>query len=324
MKQSLFLILIFTFCFTISCSKQHVDKSINPDTSSVLYYGADSSGKIDASLAFRKALDSPNDMIVVPKGIYIINETIELKKHLRLMPGVLIKKTKIGNDGPIFWLSKSYSKLEGLNKKVEIKSEKNVPKGIIKIGHRNENVKKKNILFVEVTNLKLTGPGRSETEKNIGLYLFNAQAKHDGATTSYFHSISNLIIQHVDCGIMLEGMANANSINNIILNRVGQGPQDAAIHLKGSMENRIYDIFHHFSKGATTLLLENHFDQNKVRIRSSYNYIAQIVSEQGGDNAKCADIRSGYSNNIGILCNTNGGNVRYKNFEKDKNRMLFN
>jgi|GEM_PF-4492453 len=324
MKNHEHIFFLFIVVFFASCAMNNKLKTIEEDTSSVVYYGADNSGKEDASEAFRNALSSRHIMITVPRGRYIINETIELKKHLRLMPGVVITKTKQGNDGPVFWLSKSYSKLEGLNKRVEIKSERSVPNGILKIGHKDKRVVGKNILYAEVSNLTITGPGTSETSTNIGFHLFNAQAKGDASTTSFFHTIYNVVIQHLDCGILLEGMANANSINNVILNRIGNGTNDTAIQLKGAMENRIFDVFHHYSKNATTLLLENYKDQNGAVIKPCYNYVTQVVSEQGGEYAKCADIRSGYSNSIGVLCNAKGGNVTYDKFEKDKNVMLIN
>jgi hypothetical protein len=324
MTKALLLFCVLNAVLFISCSRARLISSDQSDTSSVLFYGADPTGQKDASEAFRKALSSNHIMLIVPRGRYIVNETIELKKHLRLMPGVVIEKTSEGNNGPIFWLSKSYAKLEGLNKRVEIRSKRTVPNGIVKIGHQNRKIKGNNILFIEVENITITGPGPSRGNDNIGLYMFNAQAKGDGTTTSYFHTINNVILQHLDCGIFMKGMSNANSISNIILNRVGLGDEDAAIHLVGAMENRIYDVFHHHSKNATTLLMNSYKDQNNALIKPSFNYISQIVSEQGGESAKCADIKSGYSNSIGLLCNSNGGNIRFDNFKADKNVMQIN
>lgn len=320
MKTHRNFIYLFVIILFLSCAKNQTNGVI-ANTATVLYYGADSSGNKDSSVAFRKALLSNHAMLVVPKGKYIINETIELKKHLRLMPGVVIKKTKQGNDGPIFWLSKSFAKLEGLNRKTEIKSEKNVPNGIIRIGHESSKVKGENILFAEVENLRIIGPGYSKSTKNIGIHLFSAQSRDDQSTTSYFHTIDNVILQNLDSGIFLEGMTNANSISNIILNRVGFGTADVAIYLKGAMENRISDVFHHYSQNSTTILLDNFIDMNNDTIVPSYNYLSQIISEQGGEKALCINVRSGFSNSIGVLCNTEGGNVMFKDFDRFKNIM---
>lgn len=294
----------------------------NQNKNSVLYYGADPTGKQDASQAFESALATKGHEVIVPEGTYIIDKTIEIKKHLRLGPNVKIIRTMSGSDGPIFWLSKSYATLEGSSKNVEVLSKKPLKEGIIKIGHRDKNVKKKNILFTEIKNLTISGPKGNNDESSIGVKLFNAQNKGDGTTTSYFHSLHNLIIQHVSYGVVLEGMSNANSLSNIIFNRVGSRPNQAAIVLTGAMENRIYDIFHHYSRNATTLVLDSFTDTNGALIVPTYNYVFGVIAEQGGAQAICADIRSGKYNQIGVLCNTEKGNKYFEEFEMRNNKRL--
>lgn len=309
--------------FLVGCNApKDLRQGVGYNKNSVVLFGADATGKRDASNAFKDALSSPFRMITVPIGIYLIDETIELEKHLKLEAGAKIIRTKKGSNGPIFWLSKSYAILEGESKQVEIASEKPLEEGIIKIGHDNSKVNNKNILYAQVKNLTITGPRENTNRKSVGILLFNAQNKGDGMTTSYFHSLENLIVQYTDIGIHMVGMSNANSISKVIFNRVGNNNNEAAILISGAMENRIYDIFHHYSKNATTIIMESYIDANGEYIVPVYNYIFGVIAEQGGEDAICADVRSGQYNQIGVLCNTDKGNNYFKGFESNKNKIL--
>ncbi|NNE27841.1 MAG: hypothetical protein HKN09_13425 [Saprospiraceae bacterium] len=280
---------------------------------SVLDYGADPSGKLDASLAFQNAINSNAPKVVVPAGRYRIDKTVEVKSFLFLEAGVHIYQGESAKEGPIFWLNKSNAILAGEHKGVVVESRKSSPFGIIRIGHGQSNSKGGNILYCTVKNLTLKG---NKGEGSIGIKLNNNQKKGNPSMASYFHNIQNLIIEYVDVGIHLLRMSNANSISQIYFNRVGDSIHDAAIFIEGAMENRIYDCFHHLSPNAATIRMKNYGDLSPV-----YNYIYGIVSEQGGDQALCLDFYNGKHNIIEINCNTLKGSRLRENFEGQKNAL---
>ncbi|NNE16697.1 MAG: hypothetical protein HKN51_17065 [Saprospiraceae bacterium] len=315
-----FYIMLLMLCFQ-SCHQNYYVAE-NENTNNVLFYGADPSGKTDSSKAFQKALTEKHIVTRVPKGVYRLDKKLTVNKNLFLEAGVkLIRVKESNNNQPMIWLSKSYSTIEGENKRVLIESEIPLKEGIIKIGHENKSITNQNILYSVVKNLTIKGCGQT-VEPSVGIFLYSAQNKGDSSTASFFHTVRDLVIEHINCAVYLKGFNNANSISNIILNRVGDEYRDAAIYLEGSMENRIYDIFHHYSRNATTLRLDNYVDGNGKVIAPSHNYIFGIVAEQGGDNAICTDIKAGRNNVIGVRCNTKLGNKTYDSFIKNKNKLI--
>ena len=307
-------IFIFAVLF-ISC--RTTSSSPGAITNSVIHYGADPSGQSDSSTAFINALKSQSSKIIVPKGTYIISQTIEIKKHLYLETGVqIIRRKTSNNNGPIFYLNNNYAFVEGASKSVLIKSEKESPEGIIKIGHFNDQIKGSNILYCTVQNLTIKGV-QNEEGNSVGVLLFNAQIAGDKFTTSYFHTIRDLVIQNFNTGINLKGHSNANSISNVLFFNVGKGPDDEAILFQGALENRVYDFFHHFSPDAVTVRMVDY-----KNITPMFNYIFGGISEQGGKKALCADIQSGKFNVIDINCNVYRGSKTHSDFKKDKNVIL--
>ena len=280
---------------------------------SVLDYGADPTGKIDASLAFQKAIDSKASKTVVPSGTYLINNTVEVKGYLFLEAGVHILRTQSNSDGPVFWLSTSKASITGEHKGVLIESRTSCPKGIIRIGHGDSSKQDGNILYCSVENVTIKGNGDDVSK---GIYLINNQDKGDPSLASYFHNIRNLIIEYVHIGIHLHKMSNANSVSQIYFNRVGDDIEGTAILIEGAMENRIYDCFHHFSPNSVTIRMDRYDN-----LYPMYNYIYGVVAEQGGDQAVCVDIKSGLHNIVEVNCNAVKGNRVFKEFYERKNSL---
>lgn len=309
--------IAFFVVFT-ACVSQKAPAPV-PLFNSVTTFGADPTGDKDSSQSFKRAMTTKgNFKVIVPKGIYRIDETIEIRQVLFLESGVtIIRKKESNNNEPIFWLSKSFASLKGADKSATIKTQIPIPEGVIKIGHKNQDWKNRNILYCEVKSLYIVGPYATDENKNTAIFLFNSQEKKDkNIRASYFHTLNNLVIQGFDTGILLRGPSNGNSISNIILNRVGKGTGDYAVILEGAMENRIYDLFHHFSPNSTTFLLDDYKGYNPV-----FNNIFSAISEQGGNNACCLEARSGAFNRINLSCNTSVGPKLMKQFKAKKNKV---
>ena len=306
-------ILFLVFAILLSACK--VQYSIaNESVASVLDFGADPTGKKDASNAFQKAINSNVSRVMVPKGRYLINQTVEISSYLFLEAGVHIIRTEQEVRGPIFWLNKSKAVLEGAHRGVIIESYKTSSEGLIKIGHGSDTKNKGNILYCSLKNLTLKGNGEDQSK---GVLLYNSQEKGDPNTASYFHNIQNLIIEYVGTGIHLLRMSNANSINQIYFNRVGRGKQSEAVLIEGAMENRIHDCFHHFSPNAVTIRMLSYDN-----LYPMYNYIYGVVAEQGGEEAVCLDVESGLHNIIEVNCNAVKGNKIFKEFYNQKNSLI--
>ncbi|MBT8229127.1 MAG: glycoside hydrolase family 55 protein [Bacteroidia bacterium] len=287
------------------------------DIYTVLHFGADPSGQKDSSKAFEEALDKSPYKVIVPPGRYLIENTVEVnRKHLFLEAGVTIENNdRIQMNSPLFWIHGIHSIIEGENKSVKIKSNSISATSVIKIGHDDARDVRRNILYCEVKNLTIEGSGRGT--KLSGIHFYNSQEKGDEMTTSYFHSIHNLIIQRVNIGIHMERFSNGNSISNIIFNRVGAPESGCAIWFDGATENRVYDFFHHHSANALSVK----FTRNKDKT-PSYNILQAGICEQGGDDARCVEMEAGAHNIIDINCNVLKGNMLPKDFQKRKNIIL--
>ena len=305
-------LLFITLSFLFSCK---VNENVPNSFISVIDFGADPSGKNDSSVAFQKALDYTSQKVIVPPGSYLISNTIEInKKHLFLEAGAQIF-TLQSIKTPVFWLNGYHSILEGENKSVRIKSNSTASSSIIRIGHRDKNDSKRNILYCEIKNLTIEGSGRDN--RQTAIHFYNSQDHGDKMTTSYFHNLHNLNIQHVNTGIHLEKWSNANSISNIIFDRVGAENSGCAVWIDGAMENRIYDFFHHHSENALSFRLTENDGRAPI-----YNFIQTGICEQGGRNARCIEMESGAHNIIDLNCNVLRGNLLPDDFERKKNVIL--
>ncbi len=319
-RYTVLAVLIFFVSCTVNRSS---NTSYLPD---VLRYGADPTGMSDSTKAFNDAIrNNRSSMVIIPQGVYRLDGSVDVKNHLYIESGteIIRRRNSSNSTMPMFYLSTSYATLEGGNKSVRITSENDSPLGIVRVGHKDKSDRERNIFYCEVRNLTLTGNKQSSQAGNVGISLFNAQRKFETQTASYFHTINNLVIQFVQTGVHLEAFANANSLSNIVFNRAGNHPDHEAILVDGALENKIYDIFHHHSKDATTIRLTSY---DGFGDRDSYapmfNYIFGALAEQGGERAMCVDAESGRHNIIHINCNVYSGNRLFKDFGKNKNLMI--
>lgn len=242
----------------------------------------------DWTVIIQTALDTYNH-VIIPKGVYTILGTIELKRNqvLELMgETTLLKPITCENDEPVIWIKDNYALLKGTNKKTSmVKSERPSPNGVVSLGYKNmDDLVGKNILYCTITTLSISGgfAGGVETgNPSIGLYLCNPQINN---LASYFHSINHLYIENANIGILLEGYANANIIDDIQLYRIGNQKwlKGGGIVFKnsvdkGPLDNMVSNVFHHASTNADTLVFIGF---------CHYNTLNNIVGEPGGATAR--------------------------------------
>lgn len=313
----IFIIVLLSSCYTSKPSSENSSKS---STINVLDFGADPTGNKDNTTVFNTAL-AKGKKVFIPEGEYRLDGMVTIKGPLHIEAGTtIIRKKKFSKKTtPMFWLNRTYATMIGEDKTVRIISENRSPKGIVKIGHENPLDNKLNINFCEVRNLFIRGSGREILTGNTGVLLYNSQG-NGNTKSSYFHTVSNLLIQQVNTGIHLLGISNANSINNIFFNRVGKSNDDYAIIIEGAQENRIYDVFHHHSKDANTILIKNGTHANTdIKIEPVFNDIFGVISEPGGDKSRCLVAKSGKYNKVSIGCNCKAGFKVYKDYYKFRN-----
>lgn len=189
--------LILVLLLFVACTSNQRILQVEPPN--VLQFGADPSGLTDSSVAFQEAIDKIKGKVIVPKGKYRVDATIKVHHHLFLESGVEIVRIKGSeNEGPVFWLNRSHSVLEGETKTARIKSEVSSPNGIIKIGHAHEGIKGENIFYCHVKSLRIEG-SKDRSHPGSGLLFFNSQERGDLMTTCYFNqvgiSLSRMLIR---------------------------------------------------------------------------------------------------------------------------------
>ena len=152
-------------------------------------------------------------------------------------------------------------------------------------------------------------------DDGISVALMMRNAETDGLA-SYFNTISNVRIIRAHMGIALKGYMNANLMNNIQLyqaggNQTGGGICFLGIGSKVPMENSINGVFHHASPHACTLLID---------CPTFYNKVTNILSEQGGTNARCLKVTengvNAFDNTFTTSPNVNYGNIVDGGFAK--------
>ncbi len=315
-----FILINISFLSCLGNKTNTMHQSTNSDSSSILNFGADPTGNKDNTAIFQKAFNSKRK-VFIPTGTYRLDGMVEVKASVHIEAGTSIirKKNTSNKTTPMFWLNKSYATIIGEDKSVKIMTENTSPNGVIKIGHKDASVNKQNINFCELRNLFIRGSGRENLKGNTGVLLYNSQGNGSGKA-SYFHTLNNIIVQQANTGIHLKGLSNANSISNILFNRVGKSNSDYALIIEGAMENRIYDVFHHSSKNANTILIKDHIHGVSKQVSTPvFNDIFGVISEPGGAKSRCLVTKSGKFNKVRIGCNCKAGFKLHADFYKQRN-----
>lgn len=271
---------------------------------------------INEALKNYKEVYIPNNAKLNVQGTIIIG----VDMSLRLGNNSELIKTEISdNNEPIVWINGSNAALKGAGlTNSKITSKKPSPLGVVCLGYKGfSDTTPKNIVYDTIKDIGIFGRtqgGETTGLPSYSLYLCNSELS---SLPSYFHTLDNLYLANSNVGLMLEGSANANIINNIQLHQVGNNKQldGAGIKLKTTngkppVDNVINNVFHHASLNADTLFLDNGV---------SYNSIQNLNSEQGGASARWIKENGISSNNVisGIDNVVGGTNVSDSFFSRN-------
>lgn len=253
--------------------------------------------------------------IYFPPGEWTINGMISIggNKRIRLASGATVVKREDSLNQPIFWFNNKGSSITGENLETSrIRSMASSPLGVVLFGNNGvDDTEARHSNYNTLSNVQICGAGPIRgTEKNVAVQLYAPQI-NDG--TTYFNLLKNLRVMDANCGILFEGWANANMLNNIHFYRCGNEKYFdlGAISLrnidsKGPIENIVTNVFHHQSTNADTL---------KFASKScNYNNFISILSEQGGTSARwlsCSTDASGTGNTVSGSANTAGGGISF-------------
>ena len=257
----------------------------------------------DNTAIIQAYLDKYNS-IVIPSGVYNVNGTIIVKTNQRLVlqNNVTLQRPRtVNSTKPVVYLQGSFATVSGMGASSIIRSFKNSPNGVVCIGHANLDDKFSSSIYNTFDNIRIIGMssyGDNDKTRDIGVWIPNAQLS--GA--NYFNIISNLFIEDVDIGIQLDGNSNANSISTIQLTRVGNEPNDYGILINGGQENRIYDVFHHFSPDVNATIGLKELSYKGKNYEPNFNYISAVISEPSGYSS-CLEIEAGRWNYFSVVCN---------------------
>lgn len=250
--------------------------------------------------------------IFFPAGKFIVNGTIILSDNesIHLSAGTELVKTKDAhNDDPVIWIKGKNSNLSGVGLRLSnIKTEKFSPLGVILIGYNGLNQKDAQLtVHNNINNLGIEGAkkgGLSSQTPDSAICIWNEQIND---TPVYFNNLDNIYLSNAHIGIDFIGYANANMVNRIYLNEIGNEKilNGAGIRFKQSeekypLDNMISNVFHHKSNNAITILFDG---------KARENILTNIVCEQGGPDAKSVKNTSDDTASNTIICidNVAGG-----------------
>jgi hypothetical protein len=137
------------------------------------------------------------------------------------------------------------------------------------------------------------------------LAVWNPQLTYDTEVrTSYFHQITDTMLENCNYGMHLRGNANASQISNIHLYRTGDRTvlAGAGIYIQGAIENQISKVFHHDSPNTDSLYMTDN---------CRFNVITGFVceSDSGGSSSRgLVTDDTGANNFIQLNDNVSGGN----------------
>lgn len=274
----------------------------------------------DWTLALQTAINE-NNKVVITENINIYGMvTLGDSKVIELGACSVSKPSAATDNTPIFWLKGSNNAIRGQGQSVSvISSNIHSPEGVVRIGHSTDTLADLNCVYNQISDLHISGGGNDGM--SVALMMRNAET--DGRA-SYFHTINNLRISNAHMGICIKGYSNANLISNIQLYKTGGDQEGGGICFLGidskvPMENSIHAVFHHKSSNANTLLID---------CNTFYNKMTNILSEQGGTEARCIYITENgadcHGNTFVVTANVTKGNNLPSDFRKRNIIMMFN
>ena len=277
----------------------------------VLDYGAVPDGVTDCFAAFAAAVVASNN-VYVPAGTYALSDMVELTagKAVQLAAGAHIVRPAAltSNEGPLFWLKGTGAALVGAAKIASSISTKNkCPRGVVRIGHKDMTESHDNVTYCTLANLGIYGStdyGQTTGDPDVCVYMPNPEIGSP-VKVSYFHTLRSLRVSSANIGIWLHGAANANTIDDITGQELGNVTLGGSmIAVNGGSDNRISNFFFHLSPATTFIQIKD-----EGGFVSSMNSMTNMICEQGGNgywlqaNAGC----TASSNYVQGQDNTGGG-----------------
>ena len=266
-------------------------KGIVISSCDVVTFGADNEGSVDNTELLNN-LATVLNTFYFKKGKYLITDTFTLENQNSIYIGANTSIHKSGgNTNPAIHLYSEGCSIRGESRVTStITTDDDSPYGILSIGFKNEiDTIVRNILNCSVSNIGIIGKNNGGNDSgNICYCIYMCNPFTSVYAASYFHKLDGLLLEKANVGIGLIGDANANQISNIFLEQIGNNEYlgGAGILLKDitwnnnkryPVENAITNVFHHVSSGATTIFID---------APSIYNSFLNIISEQGGSNAR--------------------------------------
>lgn len=275
----------------------------------VLDFGAVDDGVTDCFSAFVAAV-AASDSVYVPPGTYALSDMVELTagKSVQLAAGAQIVRPAVltTNEGPLFWLKGIGAALVGAAKTTSsISTENKCPRGVVRIGHKDMTESHDNVTYCTLANLGVYGStdyGQTSGDPDVCVYMPNPEI---GGKVSYFHTLRSLRVSSANIGIWLHGAANANTIDDITGQELGNVTLGGSmLALNGGSDNRVSNFFFHLSPATTFIAITD-----ESGFVSSMNSMTNMICEQGGNgywlqaNAGC----TAANNYIQGQDNTGGG-----------------
>lgn len=264
--------------------------------------------------------------MAVPSGKYHCSKMIEveLNKAVILGNGAEIARYAAysSETTPVFWLKGNFSQLVGLTfSSSRIRSETASPNGVVLLGHRDMLSSHANVNYCTLRNVRISGAtpyGRTDGSNDSVLVVQNPQFN---GFTSYFHNLSNILLENANVGLELRGWANGLTGGNIHGYRLGNTTAGTAAFLwvRGALDNTMSDFFFHQSSGSTGMIMEELDNTaNGGNIHSpAYSSFKGLVFEQGGASAKGLVATAGTGNYIEMRENVAEGSTYSTDFAKD-------
>lgn len=247
---------------------------------------ADTGLSADNSAAIQYAIDNFSS-VTIPNELRV-DSMIELSadKVLVLGPlGGLTRTNDLTSTDPVVWLKGTDAAIFGHGMRTVIKTENRAPLGVVRIGHADMTASHANVNFCTVKDVWIAGMqqnGQTTGDNDAAMMICNPQFS---GLTSYFHTLDNVGLVNANYGLWLRGFANANKINNIHMQKIGNATLDAiALYLHGALDNAITNVFVHSSTNVTCIKfldLDNTGAGGSNHV-ASFNNLVNFQAEPGG------------------------------------------
>lgn len=228
-----------------------------------------------------------NDSVYIGRDIEV-HGTVRMGDRKSITLGaVTITKPATANDTrPVFIFDGSGSSIRGVGKQsTRISTNNASPGGVIRFGPDTQNGMNRSANNNTLYGVSVTGVGRAA--ENIGVYLFGARIPNH---TVYFETVKEVLVRACGTGIKMEGQANGNSIEDILLWDCGSLDDDTGVTGAGfalygyeyngvvyaPVENNISNVFHHGAADAKSIY---------IACDAYYNTFLNYKCEQSGNRA---------------------------------------